>query len=180
MRRRRILISLALLGVLLLVIVLREKNIPAPEGTVTITTDKPEYKQGETVQIAVRNGLDKSVWYFKGCASPRFWSLQRLEDGRWKGIYLFLPDLVEEEEVCNFKLCERAEPLELKAKAEINHSWRGTICELPLKVIGIPEVEPKTIEEGTYRVSFTYGLGKKGFDLLEEETVYFEFTIVGR
>jgi len=33
------------------------------EKSVTVTTDKTEYEQGETVKIIVRNNLDNSIWH---------------------------------------------------------------------------------------------------------------------
>ncbi|MDP1710545.1 MAG: hypothetical protein Q8L46_01225, partial [candidate division WWE3 bacterium] len=153
-------------------------NRCVPEGVVAVTADKTKYKQGETVRVTVRNGLDRSVWYFGGCGSPQFWSLSKLEDNGWKGVDFFLPDLAEGREVCSVKLCERQEPWELKSGSTVEHDWRGSICEWPSEpTTGIPKIEPELIEEGTYRISFTYGLSKdeEGFGLLEERTVYSEF-----
>lgn len=163
---------------------------PFKPREVAITTDKTEYKQGETVKIGVRNGLDQSVWYFRACGEARFWSLDKLGESKWTAVKFFLPELVEEEreglriykEECDLKLCERQAPIELERNSEITHDWQlGNICIFPESpVVGFPEAELKPIEEGTYRVSFTYGLSKdeEGFGLLEEKTIYSnEFTI---
>ncbi len=172
-----VIIALAIAGIGLLVLD-RLPTAPTPTQEVTIATDKTKYVQGETVKIAVKNGLGKSVWRFGECGGIFFWGLQKLENGEWKRLNFSFPYLEKEKEVCYFISCERVEPVEFKSGFELSYDWRLSICEWPEKSIGVPKTEPKRIEKGTYRISFTYGLNKEDFDLLEEKTIYSnEFTI---
>ena len=58
---------------------------------VTVTTDKTEYEQGETIKITVRNNLDKSIWYKDwegdefGCGSSL--SVMGKENGNYKNFF---------------------------------------------------------------------------------------------
>ena len=161
-----------------LLVLNRLSTIPTPTREVTIATDKTEYAQGETVKITVRNSLSKSVWREEECDGFSFWGLQKLENSEWKWLNFSLPYLEKEKEVCDFVLCERTEPIKFKSGFELSYDWRLSICKWPEKSIGVPKTEPKHIEEGTYRISFTYGLNKEGFNLLEKKTIYSnEFTI---
>ena len=152
--------------------VLRSKE---EEQQVTITTDKTEYEQGETVKIIVRNNLDKSIWDFTSCGDKPFWSLQKLKDEVWTEIDFTLPS---GEETCELIACERRESKELKPNSVIHYEWNLTsICEWPKAINEFFKVEPKPIEKGIYRVYLTYGVNKE-FHFFEGETVYSnEFTI---
>lgn len=157
-----------------------EKNqcLVKSKGKVTITTDKTEYEQGESVKIAVRNGLKQQVFgYFDSCGNRPFWGLQRFENGRWEEFNFSFPNLTKE--ACDFILCEKTEPVELRAGLETEDSWPLTnICEWPLEPIGVPKTEPKPINNGTYRVFLIYGLNTDGFNLIGPETIHSnEFTI---
>lgn len=146
---------------------------------VTITTDKVDYEQGETIRITVRNNLDREIWYSEGCRID-FGVLYRLEDDYWKDVLFSFPLEWKGNETCELILCERVEPVEIKPNSEISQEWRlEKICEWPLGFVqGGPKPEPKMIETGTYKVSFVYGLDKEYLDLLDTETIYSkEFTI---
>ena len=60
------------------------------ESQVTITTDKTEYEQGETVKITVKNNLDNSIWYLNGhsgCSDKnKSYTIYRLVNGTWKNV----------------------------------------------------------------------------------------------
>ena len=55
------------------------------EGKVTVTTDKTEYEQGETVEITVRNNKNKSVYYLvSSCYGIKGVSLEKHKTLRWQ------------------------------------------------------------------------------------------------
>jgi len=151
-----------------------------PPLLVTITTDKTEYQRGETAKITVKNGLERSIFGdFGYCGGDPFWGLEKFAGGNWIRLNFSLPLLYSGKETCDVVLCERVESAELKTTSEIKDQWHLTnVCEWPEESIGVPKTEPKHIEEGNYRISFTYGLGREGFNLLETKTIYSdEFTI---
>lgn len=123
---------------------------------VTITTDKTEYEQGETLNITVRNGLDKSIWYIKVTCLPSCCSLHRWENNKWENlgdptpcIQLPLPPGTT------------LESDELKPGESISKQWDTMYGEFA--------------KSERYRFSFHYGLSE---DTYTEKTVYSpEFTI---
>lgn len=156
---------------------------------VTIATDETEYKRGAFGMITIRNNLEKSIWghfntrYSTQCGGTPFWGLQRLENDKWRDLNFSFPVFLAESQsgvACEFILCERGEPVELKSGSDIYNDlvlW-DYICEWPEQAVGVPKTNPKHIEDGTYKIFLTYGLGREGFDLLEERTTYSnEFTI---
>ena len=51
-------------------------STPQP-GPVSVTTDKPEYRPGETAIISVRNNLDVPIWYARHIyCGMSFWRLE--------------------------------------------------------------------------------------------------------
>lgn len=158
---------------------LREVRL-APQldtNEVVIITDKTEYEQRKTAEIIVRNGLNKSIWGdFSPCDGIPFWKLQKLENGKWRNVSFSNPKY---EKVCDFILCERRVPTELKPDSRLKGRWHlANICEWPEQPVGVPKSEARPIEEGTYRIFLVYGLNKEGLNLLEVKTTYSnEFTI---
>jgi hypothetical protein len=72
-----------------------EMRCPDPR-MVTITTDRPEYTLGETVEISIRNTGDGPVDIFcpSSCALGNFpTAMERLVDGRWEYSSGFCPSI---------------------------------------------------------------------------------------
>jgi hypothetical protein len=146
-----------------------------PSKDVIITTDKTEYERGETIKITVRNGLNKSIWYIDGPIPPlAFWNLERFVSNTWKDIgYEYsdqLPVIEEGREVCRIFLFEVLDLAELKPNSEISHEWNQKIC-----LFDREPFEPKLIDKGHYRFTFTYGLGKSSEDpqeIVDKRTIY--------
>jgi len=153
------------------------------EEKVIITTDKTEYEFSEIVKITVKNNSNKSIWDFGVCGGSPWWDLQKLEENEWKELNFSFPSLesssaIPEEPkeikvICDFIVCEKPELSELKPGSEIIGEWdlSRSICEWPLKPVGIPETEPTPVERGTYRVFIVYGFNKD-FSSPEREIVY--------
>ena len=60
---------------------------------VTITTDKTEYEQGETIKLTVRNNFNKRIWYWaeNKCKTPADTVMRAIESGRGKIWLLYFP-----------------------------------------------------------------------------------------
>jgi len=124
---------------------------------VTLTTDKTEYEQGETVEITVRNNLVESIWYREWdtkCSGTSF-SIGKKRDNRYSFYPLGLAECAMDE-------------VELKPKATriyaLNlNEWKKT---------KFPHTD---IDTGVYKWRFIYIL-KNGDK--ESKTIYSnEFTI---
>lgn len=123
---------------------------------VTVTTDKTEYEQGETVKIMVRNGLDKSIWYIKEECDPSCCGLYEWKNDKWEFVENPMPCI-------QFTGPHVKKPDELKLNEEIRRQW-------DMKVWG-----GEFAEGGRYKFSFHYGLTKNSY---RENTIYSnEFTI---
>lgn len=134
---------------------------PTPTQEVTITIDKTEYKQGETIKITVRNGLDKSVWYVYAKPYP-WWKLEKQEGGTWKSMRVLLPTLTEFGEQCIAPpppLSIEEISYKLEPNSEINDIWNQRRCNVSIAFI----------EPGSYRFLFSYGLN---IDSINEKTIY--------
>lgn len=144
---------------------------PLAKESVSVATDKMEYKQGETIKITIQNNLNQSIgyWDYSGQTIP-FIGIQKFQDEKWENI--------EGQNSCACKNnCTTYANgwVELKSKEIINDSWNTkTDCT------GI------IVSEGKYRVWFSYNMdltvqgGKftdvysKEFDIIknaEDETV---------
>ena len=160
------------------------KPIFAEDSAVTLSTDKSEYGQGDTVKIIVKNGLDQSIWRFNACGGIPLWGLQKMTDGVWKSLDFCLPlRNGKDDGVCERVLCERTDPKELKQKSEIEDEWRiAFFCDF-VNSAGFlfEEPEKKIVEKGRYRLTFSYSVdapAEDPYDLVNQETVYSnEFTI---
>lgn len=147
-------------------------------GEVTITTDKTEYRQDETIEITVRNTLDKSIYYVDLSPALSFWRLERLENNSWKEItsQFQFPEIVAGREECTLIVFEIREPFEFGQNSEMSHRWNQRIC-----LIDRQPYELKFIDKGYYRFSFTYALNRTNelpYKLLDPKTIYSdEFTI---
>lgn len=135
-------------------------QIYAEAQEVTITTNKTEYGQGETIKITVRNALDKSIWYLKETCPSSCCNLFRWENNEWRNLGDPMP--------CRQVVppptggLHFTQPDELKPEGSISKQWDMT-------------VGGKVAESGKYRYSFFYGLSKDNFT---EKIIYSnEFTI---
>lgn len=129
---------------------------PPVLGTVSISTDKTEYEQGEGITITIKNTLDKSIWYIKETCPPSCCNLHKWENNEWKNLGDPMPCI-------QFTEPHSIEPKELKPKGNITKQW------------GM-KIGASFVESGKYKLSFYYGLSKDNFT---EKTIYSnEFTIV--
>ncbi len=147
-----------------------KEGVENKKADVTITTDKTEYKQGETIRIAIRNNKDKSIWYIDFIPQEfTFWEIEKIEDKKWENyLYFFLPVEKDGKEVCRTKFYEQ--PItyvaELKPHFEFFYEWNQKIC--PFKKGTVP-FEPVLIGKGHYRFIFKYGLSTVHLQKPEEE-----------
>jgi len=139
------------------------------EPQVTIETDKTEYEQGEIIKIAVKNNLDKPIWYRRQIPSefPPFWELEKFEENKWKTVYFYLPVQEKEKEICIFRFHERPTWYidELKPNSKIFYQWNQRVC------LGDKDnsSEPEFIQKGRYRFAFRFGLRKIHLSNYQEE-----------
>lgn len=158
--------------------VLGQESIPS----VTIETDKTEYMQGETIYIAVKNGLNVPILYYGG---ERLWGIEYFENNTWKnrdyekggGFQLAGGNINDS---CYIRLYERMPPDKMDANNTISLTWNQKICPYG-------EGDPSEanfvsyIGRGRYRLMFYYGFGASSndsFKIANIITVYSnEFTI---
>ena len=137
----------------------------ATEGSnhtdVSVSTDQPEYGQGKTVRITVRNGLDASIWYAQSvdCGEP-FWVLHACEG-----------EAVQHTVPCLWEAPDHRFT-ELLPGDHLDGEWDGRIA-------GYGRSEPA--ERGCYRIVVPYaleqpeGLGEDWAEIrLEAESATFE------
>jgi len=136
------------IGILIIGIILWWIGNTIHTKEVRVEIDKSSYQFG--VEIKIKNNLDKSVWYEAKpiCGPPSWWSLQKFENGTWREISLIKPCLPE--------YIITARIAELKPGSQIKERWTIGTYEIISKD-GCPVFKPKTLEEGVYRVVFTYG-----------------------
>lgn len=130
-----------------------------PFEQVTITTDKTEYEEGETVKIIVKNGLDKSIWHngVPGICENAF------------SIGLKKDDYKEFHPLATAWCIASVE--ELKSHSE-------TVFELNLDEYSINEFTGYNIKlPVTYKLEFNYAFSKKDSWAKEEKVYSNEFTI---
>ena len=130
-----------------------------PKKQITITTDKKEYEQGETVKIIVRNNLDKPIWYYNWC--------------KYK---------------CDSALCLCGDSFVIEKRTEkeyktynppdsIGIEYMSELIELKPNSEKIYRLEPIKFSKGVYRLKMYYGLDKN-ISFLEGKITYSnEFTI---
>lgn len=129
---------------------------------VTITTDKTEYEQGETVNITVRNGLDKSIWYIKEVCPSSCCNLYKWENNKWENLGDPIPCWSPPPPLPGESFLGGLKPDLLEPEAVITKQWDMT-------------TRYGLAESGKYRFSFYYGLSENNFT---EKTIYSpEFTI---
>ena len=132
---------------------------------VTITTDKTEYEQGETVKIMVRNNLEIPIWYAQSVrCGTSFWLLETCEG----------------EEVSYYEICLWVAPdyrfTKLNLTEILEEEWDGKLWGSGLEEYKLPE-------PGCYRIVFpySYSVNKKKLyeDWGEDKKTIFsnEFTI---
>lgn len=118
----------------------QRRNLPTEE--ISVTTDKIEYEQGETVKITVKKNLDIPIWYAKvaQCGAD-FWLLQDCQD---KDIPYYTP-------------CEWADYSHhftpLPSSEILAGRWSGLILD--------ENYELKIANTGCYKIVFPYSLNEK-------------------
>jgi hypothetical protein len=150
---------------------------PAAREDVTITTDRTDYRKGDTVTVKVRNRLRDSIWYLDAELGGRhpWWGIQRSEGGDWKEIALWKPvdgecALVVSEHVPIEELVR-----ELGPDSERIDPWALANC-VEISPVG-PELQLQPVEPGNYRLLFTYGTDPSSW---KDSTVYSgEFSVGG-
>jgi hypothetical protein len=160
---------------------------------VTITNNKTEYGQGETITTTIRNALDKSIWYLDYPRELKVWEIEKFDSNKWINLKyteeaFFLPIDEGGKDLCYLILRERpiGDIVELKPNSEFSFVWNQKICRD--KTASQKPSEPLLIEKGRYRFSFRYGLNtvkaikpepwERVADLAEVSEIYSnEFTI---
>ena len=113
------------------------------EQQITITTDKTEYAQEGMAEIAVRNNLDRKIWFALGLAEPfTTIRLEKLENGEWKKINISIPAPTPPPILSKW-IATYGEYLE--ANQEVSFIWYQT-----------NEGEKIFKDPGRYRIKFTY------------------------
>lgn len=136
------------------------------EQEITITTDKTEYRQEETVEVVVINGFDKPIYFLE-------FSIYKEIDTKWNPLRLSLgacpPPLecVEPPDLCS----------KLAAGESINWQWSQKFYEEYF--LSAPE---KDATSGNYKVTFCYSTEKnepkgKDCELMNAICVERKFTI---
>lgn len=132
-------------------------------GEVTVHTDKTEYKQGESVKIAVKNGLNKPIWYYGDLCEPNCCGIKRLENGEWKTIekiYCIMLEQSQEEPPSSSDIY-RTPSKKLEGGEKLTQEWNA------MKRAKYDAVT--FIGAGEYRVVFSYGLSENSYN---ENTIH--------
>lgn len=133
-----------------------DKCVPKQLEQVTITTDKTEYEQGETVKFIVKNNLDQKIVLI-----ARDLMIEKLEDNEWKMVRVL-------GECCG--KCRPVFSFDILPNSAENFTWdqKTFACEI------LGEVAEQ-MSEGRYRSKGNYYFeGESG----DRETIYSnEFTI---
>ena len=119
---------------------------PSPSGKVTVTTNKIEYRQNETINITLYNGLNVSVYsYIAG--SPHDYFIDWVEKKTSEGWVVYLPVHIE---------CEFAYPGEVKPGKSVSFEWEPLIW-VPVNAT----YKSSQLEPGVYRISSTPRISSK-------------------
>jgi hypothetical protein len=178
---KRLVIFLSILFVFLLVIIFTFiLSLFAKSSDVKVSTDKIKYKNGEVVNIKILNKKDAPIFYKK--VVDRVWELQKLEKGEWNGSMevifedggkYFLEDKVKNSDgTCRIVSDSSNIASSLQTGEEISIEWDQMGC--PAVSRG-KEAFIKRIEEGTYRICFTFSyktIGENGNEIIVPETAY--------
>ncbi len=87
-----------LIGILIIVILAsgwwiwnkQKIGITYKTESVTITTDKTKYNQGEEIKLTIKNDLDKSIWYEDySTINYSFLGIEKFEKGKWEPLIKF-------------------------------------------------------------------------------------------
>ncbi len=131
---------------------------------VTITTDKTEYRENETIKVTIKNNLNQSIWYYSYSPIKRIpilyscfhnsqyaLKLQRYEEliSRWKDIPV--------NHGCCFAHCRILPPelRELKPGKEIYNEWDQKVFSSEAGING------ELAKPGRYRFVFVYHLSNE-------------------
>jgi len=135
---------------------------PIAKQKVIITTDKTEYEREETVEITVRNNLDKSIWYSGkpsfGCSNA--FDLGMKENKTYKEFYSLGTSW------CISPILELKSKSEQVFDLELSGDFNQWLEIYDVYGIKLPE---------DFKLRFSYGFN--GENLAEEEIYSNEFTI---
>ena len=112
-----------------------------PSEDVIINTDKTNYKEGEMVEITIKNNLNKSTRYWEGKENRDIpFIIEKFENGDWKGISI--PGACS----CDPRCYQEAPGImEFRPGEVINYRWNQE-----------EGCQGKFVGKGKYRVLFTY------------------------
>jgi hypothetical protein len=128
--------------------------MPAPAGKITITVSASSYGPGQVVSATIANGLDKPVFTTDSKSDCSIAILEREEAGAWNPILTCMV---------------RRPPVTVAIG-----SSRGRTVLMNLSNFAAPGTP---LEAGTYRLTFTYGLGREqGQEPLVARSPTFEIT----
>ncbi|MFA5746852.1 MAG: hypothetical protein WC926_02120 [Candidatus Paceibacterota bacterium] len=156
-----------------------QNDLGKTDPAVTISVDKKEYDEGETINIGINNGLGDPVLYYGD--GDRIWGIEYFKDGEWTDHEWF--QTAREENIgddCYVVFYERMEPVELAAGSGITRQWDQELCPDSEEAPDKPRTV-KNIESGQYRLTFVYGFGKDKEDpykLLDYRTVYSDSFVI--
>ncbi len=135
----------------------------------TITTDKEVYKQGEEIEITIKNNLNKDILYIP--SGDRDWSIEKFKNDNWQRVEYFQLTRDNIGDRCYAIMYERSFPIILKVGEVIISNWNQKGCFLKDQLEGNVEY----IKEGRYRLVFRYGFETEKdnpFYILNEEVIY--------
>ena len=153
--------------------ILTLKTVPE----VIISTDKNDYKSGESISIVVENELNKQILYNPG--GDRSWGIEYYEGGEWKkygyegrkGFQLTNENIGDN---CYIALYELSYPIELQPQSDLKFQWNQKICPFGTEGPDKPKIV-RYIESGKYRATFSYGFEVSDDDrlrILDPRTIY--------
>ena len=126
--------------------------------SITMTTDKRQYAEGEAVKLKVTNNLGIPIWYISYYQRDlSFWGIEKAQGNDWQALNFPLPFIEQGIEVCRIAMYERpiGDVTELKLHSDLLYEWNQNIC---LFKKGTEPTEPEMIERGRYRFVLRYSL----------------------
>lgn len=135
-------------------------DVPVQDEEVVFSTDKTEYKAGETIKMLIENNTDSPLTYLS--EGGKFWQLEyRMgnRDRTWMDINYnvgngFELTNKEDGDTCFLILYERSK-LTIEPRSTLSTQWNQKICPYGK----ISPSDPKTvfnIDSGEYRFVFRY------------------------
>lgn len=142
------------------------KSATAETSSISMSTDKTRYAQGEIIKLVVKNSLDIPIWYISYPQRDLVsWTIERAKDNGWHRMSFRLPLFVKSREICQIAMYERpiGVAMNLKSNSNLFYEWNQNIC--PLTIVS-ESTETKMIERGRYRFALHYS-----FDTVKSENV---------